>query len=69
MYYKQKTTIVYYISALSPIQWKLGIVIIPKEGKSPTEISSFRPITQLLILYKTFEKLVIEQMKQLVTER
>jgi hypothetical protein len=42
-----------------PIEWKLAQVIkIAKPGKPPTDASSYRPISLLRIMTKTFERLL-----------
>ena len=42
-----------------PIQWKVSqIILIPKPGKPPEEVTSYRPISLLPIISKLFEKLL-----------
>lgn len=46
-----------------PNQWKVAqIIMIPKPGKPPTEVSSYRPISLLPIISKLFEKLLLSRM-------
>lgn len=46
-----------------PKQWKIAqIVLIPKPGKSPEEVTSYRPISLLPILSKLFEKLLLQKL-------
>jgi hypothetical protein len=41
-----------------PIQWKIAeVIMIAKPGKPPTEASSYRPISLLPMMSKTFERL------------
>lgn len=47
-----------------PSQWKVGqIILIPKAGKPPEEVTSYRPISLLPILSKLFEKLFLKRLK------
>ncbi|KMQ84691.1 rna-directed dna polymerase from mobile element jockey-like protein [Lasius niger] len=44
-----------------PRQWKLAeVVMIPKPGKPPEEVASYRPISLLPSISKLFEKLLFE---------
>lgn len=51
-----------------PNQWKVAqIVMVPKPGKPPTEIVSYRPISLLSIISKLFEKLFLSRMDPNIT--
>jgi hypothetical protein len=44
-----------------PAQWKVAeIILILNTGKSPNELTSYRPISLLLIVSKVFEKLLLK---------
>ena len=44
-------------------QWKVAqIILIPKQGKPHTEVSSYRPISLLPILSKVFGKLLSKRL-------
>ena len=46
-----------------PRQWKLEqIIIIVKEGKSPNDIASYRPISLLPILSKILKKIPLKRL-------
>ncbi|MFP3031195.1 MAG: hypothetical protein ACEY3M_08715, partial [Wolbachia sp.] len=48
-----------------PIQWKYPhIIMIPKPGKPPTEVTSYRPISLLPILSKIFERLLLNRIQE-----
>lgn len=48
-----------------PIQWKYAhIIMIPKPGKPPTEVTSYRPISLLPILSKIFERLLLNRIQE-----
>lgn len=52
-----------------PSRWKQAqIIVIPKPGKPPNEISSFRPISLLPVLSKVFEKLLLKRLHNLLNE-
>lgn len=42
------------------------VIMIPKPGKSPNEIKSFRPISLLPIMSKLFEELVLKRIKPII---
>ena len=45
-----------------PLSWKKSeIVMIPKPGKDPTQVKSYRPISLLSILSKMFESVLIKK--------
>lgn len=47
-----------------PTAWKLSkIIMIPKPGKNPTEVKSYRPISLLPVLSKLFEKLLLDKIQ------
>lgn len=46
-----------------PQQWKAAqIIVIPKPGKAPEHVESYRPISLLPILSKVFEKLLLQKL-------
>lgn len=46
-----------------PKSWKLSVItMIPKPGKDPTKVSSYRPISLLPILSKVFEKVLLHKL-------
>jgi hypothetical protein len=50
-----------------PTQWKVAqIILIPKPGKPPHQLSSYRPISLLPIVSKVFEKLLLKRLLPLV---
>jgi hypothetical protein len=50
-----------------PTQWKVAqIILIPKPGKPPHQLSSYRPIRLLPIASKVFEKLLLKRLLPLV---
>lgn len=52
-----------------PNQWKVAqIIMIPKPGKPPNELTSYRPINLLPIISKLFEKLLLARMKSPITD-
>ena len=52
-----------------PNQWKVArIIIIPKSGKPPNEVTSYGPISLLPIMSKLFAKLLVVQLKTPVSE-
>lgn len=47
-----------------PEMWKLSqIIMVPKPGKDPTVVSSYRPISLLSILSKLFEKMLMAKIQ------
>jgi hypothetical protein len=44
-------------------------VVIPKPGKPPNQVSSYRPISLLPIISKVFEKLFLKRIQPLIDER
>lgn len=53
-----------------PSQWKVAeVVMIPKPGKKPEDIKSYRPISLLPILSKVFEKLLQKRLNPVIEER
>lgn len=53
-----------------PRQWKVTeIIMIPKAGKPPNEISSYRPISLLPVISKLFEKLYIKRLKPIIEQK
>jgi hypothetical protein len=50
-----------------PTQWKVAqIILIPKPGKPPHQLSSYRPISLLPIASKVFENLLLKRLLPLV---
>lgn len=50
-----------------PKLWKIAeVIMIPKPGKSPNEIKSYRPISLLPIMSKLFQKLVLKRIKPII---
>lgn len=50
-----------------PRMWKVAeVIMIPKPGKPPHEVTSYRPISLLPIISKLFEKLLLKRMKPLI---
>lgn len=48
-----------------PAQWKIAqAVMLIKPGKSPNEISSYRPISLMSTTGKLFEKILLKRMKE-----
>lgn len=53
-----------------PIQWKVSqVILIPKLGKPPEEVTSYRPISLLPIMSKLFEKLLLKRLKPILLEK
>ena len=53
-----------------PAYWKIAeIIMIPKPGKLPHEVSSYRPISLLPALSKLFERLFINRLKPIVEQK
>jgi hypothetical protein len=52
-----------------PDAWKMAeVIMIPKQGKPPNEITSYRPIS-LLSISKLFEKLLLKWLKPLIESK
>lgn len=52
-----------------PAQWKVAeIIVIPKPGKPPNEVSSYRPISLLPLLSKIFEKLLLTKLQPYLSD-
>lgn len=50
-----------------PAQWKVAeVIMIPKPGKKPQEVSSYRPISLLPIISKLYEKLLLKRLKPII---
>ena len=53
-----------------PIQWKIAqIIMVPKPGKNPTDIASYRPISLLPVLSKVLEKLLLKRLIPILEEQ
>lgn len=53
-----------------PLHFKVGkIIMFPKPGKKPEEVSSYRPICLLPFLARTLEKLLLNRVRPLVEEQ
>lgn len=53
-----------------PKQWKEAVVIIiPKPGKPPEEVTSYRAISLLPIISKLFEKLLLKRLKPIIERK
>lgn len=53
-----------------PEQWKVAeIILIPKPGKNPEEVTSYRPISLLPVMSKLFEKILLQKLKPILTEK
>ena len=54
----------------APKMWKVGeVIMIPKPGKPPHEVSSYRPISLLPVVSKLFEKLLLKRLKPIIEEK
>ena len=50
-----------------PTLWKVSdVIMIPKPGKPPNEVTSYRPISLLPTLSKLFEKLFLRRLKPII---
>jgi hypothetical protein len=50
-----------------PAQWKVSqIILIPKPGKPPNELTSYRSTSLLPIISKVFEKLLLKRLLPMV---
>lgn len=53
-----------------PAQWKTAqIIMLPKPGKNPEEMSSYRPISLLPTISKLFEKILLDRIKPHISAR
>lgn len=53
-----------------PHHWKIAeIIVIPKPGKPPTEVASYRPISLLPTLSKVFERLLLKRLNKIINVR
>lgn len=53
-----------------PLCWKVSeIIMIPKPGKDPTKVDSYRPISLLPVIGKLFEKLFSKRLKELINSK
>lgn len=53
-----------------PCTWKVAqIIMIPKPGKKPEDVTSYRPISLLPILSKVFEKLYVKRLKLIINQK
>lgn len=53
-----------------PDTWKVAqIIVIPKPGKPPEEITSYRPISLLPIISKLFEKLFLARLQPILEQK
>jgi len=53
-----------------PSNWKLSkIIMIPKPGKDPSQVSSYRPISLLCIFSKLLEKLLCHQLLPIIAQK
>ena len=43
--------------------------MIPKPGKPPNDVKSYRPISLLPVISKLFEKLLLKRLKPIIEER
>ena len=50
-----------------PSSWKVSeVIMLPKPGKPPNELKSYRPISLLPIISKLFEKLFLKRLKPII---
>jgi hypothetical protein len=53
-----------------PDAWKMAeVIMIPKQGKPPNGVKSYRPISLLSIISKLFEKLLLKRLKPLIESK
>lgn len=53
-----------------PREWKTAeVIVISKQGKPPTELTSYRPISLLPVMSKIFEKLLMKRLNHVIEER
>lgn len=50
-----------------PTIWKVAeVIMLPKPGKTPNDVKSYRPISLLPIISKLFEKLLLKRLRPLI---
>lgn len=53
-----------------PGAWKVAeVIMLPKPGKPPNEVKSYRPISLLPIISKILEKVILKRMKPIIENR
>lgn len=53
-----------------PLQWKVSqIIMLPKPGKPPTDVTSYRPISLLPIVSKVYEKLFLIKLRPIINSK
>ena len=53
-----------------PHHWKIAeIIVIPKQGKPLSEVTSYRPISLLPLFSKLFEKLLLKRLDPIIEQR
>ena len=53
-----------------PMHWKVSeVIMIPKPGKNPNEVTSYRPIALLPLIGKVFEKLFVRRLKSVISQK
>jgi hypothetical protein len=53
-----------------PDDWKMvEVIMIPKQGKPPNEVTLYRPISLLPIISTLFEKLLLKRLKPLIESK
>lgn len=53
-----------------PKMWKVAdVIMIPKPGKPPHDVTSYRPISLLPVISKLYEKLLLKRLKPIIDER
>jgi hypothetical protein len=53
-----------------PSCWKVAeVIMLPKAGKPPNEVKSYRPISLLPLISKLFEKLLLKRLKPIIEEK
>ncbi|RZF44126.1 hypothetical protein LSTR_LSTR013198 [Laodelphax striatellus] len=53
-----------------PDYWKIAeVIMIPKPGKTPHEVTSYRPISLLPVISKLFEKLLLKRLKPIIESK
>ena len=53
-----------------PQLWKVAdVIMIPKPGKAPTEVTSYRPISLLPVISKIFERIFLARLKPIIEDK